>query len=112
RADRASLAQAGLNLLASAIDQTPRDGSGVLLAQVDDVGGIVVNVRDSAQNIADIGERFVVFRDGTGRDGEILTPVRSSVGLALTRALLAVNGASLSVEPIAGTGTLFSLVIP
>jgi signal transduction histidine kinase len=112
RADRASLAQAVLNLLASAIDQTPQGGSVVLSAQVDDFGGISINVRDSAQNIADLGERFVVFRDGIGKNGETLTPIRSSVGLALTRALLGVNGMTLTVDPAAGAGTLFSVVIP
>ncbi len=91
RADRASLAQAVLNLLASAIDQSPQDGSVVLSAQADDAGGVTINVRDSAQQLTDLGERFVVFRDGPGRDGEMLTPVRSSVGLALTRSLLAVK---------------------
>jgi len=112
RADRASLAQAILNLLASAIDQTPQDGSVVLSAQVDDAGGIAINVRDSAHSFADLGERFVVFRDGVGRDGEVQTPVRSSVGLALTRALLAVNQSTLSVDPAGAAGTLFSLTIP
>jgi len=112
RADRPSLAQAVLNLLASAIDETPPGGSVVLSAQVDAAGGIAINVRDSAPHTSDIGERFVVFRDGVGRDGEALSSVRSSVGLALTRALLAVNGATLSIEPTAGTGTLFSLSIP
>jgi signal transduction histidine kinase len=112
RADRASLSQAILNLLASAIDQTPQDGSVVLSAQVDDGGGVIINVRDSANNIADLGERFVVFRDGIGRDGQALTPIRSSVGLALTRALLEVNQASLNVDPAGGAGTMFSLTIP
>jgi signal transduction histidine kinase len=112
RADRASLGQAVLNLLASAIDQTPAGGSVILSAQWQDDGGIAVHVRDGAQLAADMGERFVVFRDGVGRDGEMLAPVRSSVGLALTRSLLAVNACSLSVDPAAGTGTLFSLVIP
>jgi PAS domain S-box-containing protein len=112
RADRTSLAQAILNLLASAVDQTPQDGSVVLSAQLDEHGCVLVKIRDSAQNAADLGERFVVFRDGIGRDGEQLTPVRSSVGLALTRALLFVNGASLAVDPAGGTGTLFSLTIP
>ena len=112
RADRPSLAQAILNLLASAIDDTPPGGSVVLSAHVDDAGGIAVNVRDSAPHAPDIGERFVVFRDGVGRDGETLAPVRSSVGLVLTRALLAVNGAQLGIGPTAGTGTLFSLTIP
>ncbi len=112
RADRASLGQAVLNLLASAIDQTPAGGSVILSAQVEDDGSIAVNVRDSGERGVDLGERFVVFRDGVGKDGEALAPVRSSVGLALTRSLLAVNTCSLSVDPSGGVGTLFSLVIP
>jgi signal transduction histidine kinase len=112
RADRASLGQAVLNLLASAIDQTPPGGSVVLSAQREDDGSISVHVRDSAAREADASERFVVFRDGIGRDGQRLGPVRSSVGLALTRALLTVNACSLSVDPAGSVGTLFSMVIP
>ncbi len=112
RADRASLGQALLNLLASAIDQTPVGGSVILSAQADDDGSIAIHVRDGAENTADLGDRFVVFRDGVDREGEVLGPVRSSVGLALTRSLLAVNACSLSVDPTAGVGTLFSLQIP
>lgn len=111
-ADRASLTQAVLNLLASAIDQTPSGGTMILSAQLEDSGAVVVNVRDTGERRSDLGERFVVFRDGIGRDGEALAPVRSSVGLALTRSLLAVNALSLSVDPVAGPGTLFSLIIP
>jgi light-regulated signal transduction histidine kinase (bacteriophytochrome) len=111
-ADRASLGQALLNLLASAIDQTPIGGSVILSAQTDDDGAIAIHVRDGAENGIDLGERFVVFRDGVDKDGEQLGPVRSSVGLALTRSLLAVNACSLSVDPMAGVGTLFSLLIP
>lgn len=111
-ADRASLMQAILNLLASAIDQTPAGGTVILSAQREDDGAIVINVRDSGEKRTDLGERFVVFRDGVGKDGETLMPVRSSVGLALTRSLLAVNALKLNVDPAAGVGTLFSLVIP
>ncbi len=112
RADRASLGQAVLNLLASAIDQTPVGGSVILSAQAEDDGGIAVHVRDGSSSSTDMDERFVVFRDGVGRDGEVLMPVRSSVGLALTRSLLAVNSCALSVDPSGGVGTLFSLLIP
>jgi PAS domain-containing protein len=112
RADRSSLGQALLNLLASAIDQTPIGGSVILSAQAEEDGGISIHVRDGAQTGVDLGERFVVFRDGVDKDGEQLAPVRSSVGLALTRSLLAVNACSLSVDPTATTGTLFSLTIP
>ncbi|HTM76349.1 MAG TPA: histidine kinase dimerization/phospho-acceptor domain-containing protein [Devosia sp.] len=111
-ADRASLAQAVLNLLASAIDQTPSGGAVVISAQHDEDGGISIHVRDSSTNAVDLAERFVVFRDGTGKDGRMLAPVRSSVGLALTRSLLAVNAFSLSVDPAGAQGLLFSLVIP
>lgn len=112
RADRASLGQAVLNLLASAIDQTPAGASVILSAQVEDDGSISVNVRDSGTRSADLGERFVVFRDGVSKDGEALAPVRSTVGLALTRSLLAVNTCSLSVDPSGVIGTRFSMVIP
>lgn len=112
RADRASLGQAVLNLLASAIDQTPVGGAVVLSAKLEDDGSVAVHVRDSANAQADQSERFVVFRDGVGKDGQMLTPVRSTVGLALTRSLLAVNACSLSVDPAGSVGTIFSLVIP
>ena len=71
-----------------------------------------MHVRDGADGKIDFGERFVVFRDGVDKDGEPLGPVRSSVGLALTRSLLAVNACTLAVDPTAGTGTLFSLIVP
>ena len=52
------------------------------------------------------------FRDGVDKDGEQLAPVRSSVGLALTRSLLAVNAFSLTVDPAGEQGMLFTLKIP
>lgn len=111
-ADRASLAQAVLNLLASAIDQTPMGGAVVISAQRLEDGSIAIHVRDSSLHALDMAERFVVFRDGVGRDGQMLAPIRSSVGLALTRSLLAVNAVSLSVDPAGAEGMLFTLKIP
>lgn len=111
-ADRASLNQAVLNLLASAIDQSPTGGTVVISAQHLDDGGIAIHVRDSSSHAVDMAERFVVFRDGVSRTGQALAPVRSSVGLALTRSLLAVNTVSLSVDPAGESGVLFTLRIP
>ncbi|HWV20157.1 MAG TPA: HAMP domain-containing sensor histidine kinase [Devosia sp.] len=111
-ADRASLAQAVLNLLASAIDQSPLGSTVVISAQLLDDGGIAIHVRDSSNHAVDMAERFVVFRDGVSKTGQALSPVRSSVGLALTRSLLAVNAVSLSVDPAGENGVLFSLRIP
>lgn len=111
-ADRASFGQAVLNLLASAIDQTPPGGSVVLSAHQEDDQTVTIHVRDSARGNQDPTDRFVVFRDGVGREGETLGPVRSSVGLALTRSLLAVNGSTLLVDATGSTGTLFAISIP
>jgi signal transduction histidine kinase len=109
RADRASLTQAILNLLASAVDQSPPGGTVILSAQPNEEGGLTVNVRDSAAMRGDTDERFVVFREA-GASGQ--APVRSSVGLALTRSLLKVNALTLTIDPVIGVGTLFSLTIP
>ena len=111
-ADRASLAQAVLNLLASAIDQSPSGGAVVISAQRTDGDGIAIHVRDSSNTPVDMAERFVVFREGVGKDGRMMSPVRSSVGLALTRSLLAVNAISLEVDPAGSQGLLFTLTIP
>jgi len=112
RADEASLGQAILNLLASAIDQTPQGGQVVLSAQREDDGAVAIHVRDSGSSNTDMAERFVVFRDGVDQSGAVRKPVQSSVGLALTRSLLAVNTCTLTIDPASGTGTLLSLVIP
>lgn len=112
RIDRAALGQAVLNLLASAIDQTPAGGSVILSAQPQDDGSIAIHVRDSGPVRPDPSEGFVVFRDEVGHDGTVLSSIRSSVGLALTRSILEVNQCALSIDPAGGTGTLFSLVIP
>lgn len=111
-ADRPSLAQAVLNLLSSAIDQTPTGATVVISAQRLDDDGIAIHVRDSSAHAVDMAERFVVFRDGMDKDGKALAPIRSSVGLALTRSLLAVNTVSLSVDPAGQDGMLFTLRIP
>lgn len=109
KADRASLGQAVLNLLANAIGQSVPGGSVILSAQGTENGPVTIKVRDSGPSEADVNERFVVFRDGIGRDGEALAPIRSSVGLTLTRSLLSVNHCSLEVGPAGPAGTLFSI---
>ncbi len=112
RADAQSLRQGVLNMLASAIDQTPEGAQVVLTAHRETDGSVVIHVRDSAEAAAERDDRFVVFRDGVDPDGRARKPTPSTIGLALTRSLLAVNACSLSLGPTAGMGTLMSLVIP
>ncbi len=112
RADRASLRQAILNLLASAIVQTPAGGKVILSAQVEDDGSVGIHVRDSSSGPTGVADRFVVFREQDKRGGEAMVAMKSSMGLALTRSLVAVNSCALHVDPSAGAGTLMSVVVP
>lgn len=109
RADRASLAQAILNLLASAINQSQPGNHVVLSAQGEDDGSVAIHVRSSGNAGPDLAEHFVVFREDAPPLGQA---VASSVGLALTRSLLAINTCTLSIESGLGHGCLLSLFIP
>ena len=112
-ADRPTLSQALLNILASAIAHSPSGGQVVLSAQRRSDGAVEVHVRDGgSMDASEMDERFVVFRDGQSEDGTALTPIPSTIGLALTQSLLTVNGCSLDVSPGPGQGALATLVIP
>lgn len=104
--------QALLNLMASAIDQTPEGGKVIISAQIEDDDAIGVHVRDSSSGQVELSERFAVFREASSGRAEAMVPLKSSIGLALTRSLLAVNSCRLDVHPSGGTGTLMSLIIP
>ncbi len=111
-ADRASLRQAVLNLLASAISQTPPGAKVILSAQIEDDGSLGIHVRDSSIGPKGVDERFVVFKERGKRTGETMVAMKSTIGLALTRSLISVNSCALYVDPSAGEGTLMSLVVP
>jgi signal transduction histidine kinase len=112
RVDRAALGQAVLNLLWSAIGETPPGGSIVISAHADDDGSIAINVRDSSKRAGDPSERLSVFHEEAAEGSGGGNPIPSSVGLALTRSLLEVNSSTLSIETLGATGTLFAIVIP
>jgi len=111
-ADRASLRQAVLNLLASAISQTPAGAKVILSAQIEDDGSLGIHVRDSSIGPKGVDERFVVFKERGKRTGDTMVAMKSTIGLALTRSLVSVNSCALHVDPSAGEGTLMSLVVP
>ena len=112
RVDATTLKQAVLNMLASAISEAGEGNKVVLSAQVEEDGAVCVHVRDGAKAPGTLAERFVVFRDGVGPDGAARRPSQSSIGLTLTRSLVAVNACSLSLDPASESGTLMTLTIP
>lgn len=110
--DETTLKQAVMNMLASAINDA-REGTKVILsAQRDDDGAVLIHVRDAAKGPEDLAEQFVVFRDGMGKNGALRRPVKSSIGLTLTRSLVAVNACAFDLAPVNETGTLMTLTIP
>ncbi|HEY8593802.1 MAG TPA: PAS domain-containing protein [Devosiaceae bacterium] len=111
RADAGSLGQAIRNLLASAIGQTRQGGKVVLSAQPEPDGSVSVHVRDSAAP-GELAERFVVFREVASGTDAPPRPAASSVGLTLTRSLIAANGCKLTFDPTGGVGTLMTVTIP
>ena len=113
RIDRAALGQAVLNLLASAIDQTPAGRLGDPLRPAQRRR----QHRHPRPRLRPDQHRSRASASSSSATASIATarssaPVRSTVGLALTRSLLEVNQCALSIDPAGGTGTLFSLVIP
>lgn len=107
-ADAPSLAQAILNLLASAINQAGAGGHVVFSAQQEDDGSVEIHVRGTGITTDRVEEQFVVFRE----DAPLAATGASSVGLALTRSLLAINTCTLSIESSGTQGHLLSLFIP
>ncbi|MAN76433.1 MAG: hypothetical protein CML24_04360 [Rhizobiales bacterium] len=112
RVDAATLKQAVLNMLASAISEGSEGSKVVLSGQVEDDGSVSIHVRDTAKAPNALAERFMVFRDGVAADGSERKPTQSSIGLTLTRSLVAVNACSLSLAPASESGTLMTLTIP
>ncbi|WP_404406039.1 histidine kinase dimerization/phospho-acceptor domain-containing protein [Pelagibacterium halotolerans] len=112
RADEGTLKQTILNMLASAIAQSGEGSKVVLSAQREPDGAVSIHVRDAAKSPNALTEQFVVFRDGQDKNGSARVPVRSSIGLTLTRSLAAVNACSLNLAPASETGTLMTLSIP
>ena len=112
RVDAATLKQAVLNMLASAISEGGEGSKVVLSGQVEDDGSVSIHVRDTAKAPNALAERFMVFRDGVAADGSERKPSQSSIGLTLTRSLVAVNACSLSLAPASESGTLMTLTIP
>lgn len=112
RVDAATLRQAVLNMLASAITDAGEGNKVVLSAQPEEDGAVNIHVRDAVRAPGVLADQFVVFREGQTREGIARQPVRSSIGLTLTRTLVAVNACTLVLDPASETGTLMTLTIP
>ena len=107
--DRRGLRQILLNLLANAVKFTPLGGQ-VSIATHYEVGvGLAVIVADTGKGMTAGGldaARGLPVDDGLAGSGV------TGLGLPISRALAAANGASLTVESQQGSGTRVTLFVP
>jgi NtrC-family two-component system sensor histidine kinase KinB len=108
-ADAEQIRRAVANLVANAIRYTPRDGR-VRLAARRVEGGVRIEVRDTGPGIQ-ARQRERIFEkfaraDVPGAAGG------SGLGLALAREIVLAHGGEIDVEPNAGGGSVFFVVLP
>ncbi len=111
-ADKKTLEQAILNLLANAIEQTPVGGQIIVSANCEIDDSINIYVRDTGTSESDYNKSFVLFSENIDKDRGSRRSSISNMGLALTRSLLEVNSVSLEIDQTNNAGTLSSLIIP
>jgi signal transduction histidine kinase len=113
RADELRLRQVLLNLLSNAVKFTPAGGSVTLTAGRDPAqGGLRVQIRDTgigipAEQIPSAFEPFTQLDNALSRRF-----AGSGLGLYLSRALAAAQGAELTLDSSPGEGTTAMLAIP
>ncbi len=110
-ADRATLRQALINLVANAIRYTPERGAIHVQGSQASDGSRVIAVRDNGPGIAPehqakIFERF--YRIDTDRSRET---GGAGLGLAIARQVVAINGGVIALESQEGQGSTFSIVL-
>lgn len=112
QADELRLRQVLLNLLSNAVKFTPAGGSVTLSVAREEAGGVTLRVVDTGIGIApeDIARAFEPF---TQLDNALARRFQGSgLGLYLSRALAAAQGAELSLESTPGLGTTAILHFP
>lgn len=107
--DRDRLLQVLCNLVANALDFTPRGGRVVVGARRSDAGGVLFSVADSGVGIApeDLPRVFDRFWQSRGPGGRGV-----GLGLSIAKSLVEAHGGSLRVDSTPGRGSTFWFTIP
>jgi PAS domain S-box-containing protein len=107
RADRQRVLQVFSNLIANAVEHTPRGGSAILRA---DLGHdcVAFSVVDTGVGIPADEQAFVFDRFWQGRRGGR----GSGLGLTICRGIVEAHGGHIRVESDVGRGTAFTFTLP
>jgi two-component system OmpR family sensor kinase len=111
RGDEARLRQVAANLLANAADHTPA-GTPVTVRAAAENGNAILQVADRGPGLsAEEAERAFepFYRADPSRDR---TTGGAGLGLAIVAAIAAAHGGSVEVEPTAGGGATFRVLLP
>lgn len=108
-ADRDRLLQVLCNLVANALDFTPRGGRVVVGARRADAGGVLFSVADSGvgiepEDLPRVFDRFWQARAPGGRG--------VGLGLSIAKSLVEAHGGCLRVDSTPGRGSTFWFTIP
>ncbi|MEZ5843908.1 MAG: HAMP domain-containing sensor histidine kinase [Hyphomicrobiaceae bacterium] len=107
-ADRVSVRQILLNLVANSLRYTPAGGEILVAAGVDRDGRLRLAVTDTGSGMTE-AQVLAVFRPETTHVGPSGSAPSSGYGLPLVRALAARNGAELAIASTPGEGTTVTL---
>ena len=111
-ADAKALRQILLNLLANAVKFTPEGGEVSLAASREGGGDLIITVSDTGIGIPSealdtIFNPFERVRRGAAQSADGV-----GLGLSITRGLVALHGATISLESEVGRGTVVTIVFP
>jgi len=111
-ADAKALRQILLNLLANAVKFTPEGGEVNLAASRDGSGGLVISVSDTGIGIPAEALETVFKPFERARRDAARTVEGVGLGLSITRGLVALHGATISLESEVGRGTTVTIAFP
>jgi PAS domain S-box-containing protein len=108
RADRQRVLQVFSNLIANAVEHTPRGGSAILRAYPGHDDCVAFSVVDTGVGIPADEQPFVFDRFWQGRRGGS----GSGLGLTICRGIVEAHGGHVRVESEVGRGTAFTFTLP
>lgn len=109
--DRSLLSQAFRSLVENAIKLSPRSSQIEVTARIDGQGALIFSVVDSGPVLTTSQIHSILRSTGSGLSA-VGANTERDVGLTVSRLLVDAHAGQLNLAPIAGEGTMASIVLP